>query len=87
MLFEQTTFKNATEVVDGNVYKACEFTNCVLVYRGGPIPTLVQCHFSQCSWNFEDAADRTINFMKAIYHGIFGAKELIEKTFDNIRAS
>jgi hypothetical protein len=85
MLFEQRSFQDSTEMLDGKQYKACEFRNCRLVYRGGPPPYLIQCHFAGCEWVFEDAAERTISFLVAMYHGIAGGKELIDATFDSIR--
>jgi hypothetical protein len=79
-------YENSTEVLDGNVYKACEFTKCRLVYRGGLPPSVSQCRFSDCEWFFEDAADRTVAFMKAIYHGMGeGGRQVIDATFENIR--
>lgn len=84
-IFEQNTFQDKTEILDGNEYKACEFRNCILVYAGGEFPRLSQCHFAECNWEFRDAASRTISFMTAIYHGGLGGKDVIEKTFENIR--
>jgi len=86
MLFEHT-FEKCTEILDGNQYKACEFRNCTLIYRGGSLPQMHYCHFSECSWKFEAAADRTIAFLKGLYHGGLGGKELIEAAFNNIRRS
>jgi hypothetical protein len=83
---EQCTFENVTEVLDGNESKACEFRYCRLVYRGGTLPLLVQCHINECDWSFEEAADRTIFFLKAIYHGTGDSgRESVEATFDSIR--
>ncbi len=52
MLYQQRTFQNSTEVVDENVYKACVFENCTLVYRGGPVE-FIQCHLSRTRLQFE----------------------------------
>ena len=38
--FNEQEFKDADEVLDGNTYNRCTFTNCRLVYRGGTIPFL-----------------------------------------------
>jgi hypothetical protein len=84
-VFDRRTFENATEVLDGNEYKACEFHNCRLVYRGGALPGIAHCNFNKCRWDFEDAAGRTITFMRGLYHGMGPAgKQLIEETFGNI---
>jgi hypothetical protein len=83
---EQCTFESSTEVLDGNEYKACAFRNCRLVYRGGPMPKMAQCHVAGCQWVFEDPADRTLGLLRSIYHGMgAGGRELVEMTFNNIR--
>jgi hypothetical protein len=42
MVFEEKTFENSTHVLDDNHYKACEFRNCTIIYRGGLL-RLDQC--------------------------------------------
>ena len=57
-----------------------------MVYKRGNFPKLIDCEFFECAWSFDDAAARTVAFMKAMYHGgDSGGKELIEGTFRNIR--
>jgi hypothetical protein len=81
-----TTLENQEEIIDGKSYTKCVFNNCTLVYKGGPFPAFDSCQLNNCSWVFQDAADRTVNFMRAIYHGMGeGGQELIEQTFENIR--
>ncbi len=48
---------DATEVIDGNQYERCKFIRCKIVYRGGELPSLASCNFSDCTWTFEEAAD------------------------------
>jgi len=80
------TFTGATEVIDGNQYVDCRFENCQLVYRGGGIPTISGCHFENCTWQFDEAAERTLIFMKSLYHGMGqGGVQLIEATLAAIR--
>jgi hypothetical protein len=84
-LVKQTKSKT-TEVIDGNQYTECRFENCQLVYRGGEIPRISRCHFENCTWQFEEAAERTLLFLKFLYHGMgIGGKELIEATVAAIR--
>jgi hypothetical protein len=72
-------FENSTEVLDGNEYDSCEFRNCRLVYRGGPLPHIVRCHFANCEWAFEDAAERTIAFLKLMLQkGGVRLREVVE---------
>jgi len=84
--FENSKFENTEERLDGNRYINCTFKRCHLIYGGTEVVTLEGCGFHECSWSFTDAAERTINFMVGLYHGTGkGGKELIEKTFENIR--
>jgi hypothetical protein len=86
MLVSGQDFSNTAELVDGNTYKDCKFNACRLVYRGGPIPGIQNCEFHNCTWQFENAAERTLTFMRLIYHGM-GPRgpELVEGAFDEIR--
>lgn len=68
--FHKHHFEGADETLDGNKYRACTFTNCRLVFRGGQPPTLVGCGFTGCTWVFEDAAARTLQFLRGMYHGM-----------------
>ncbi len=70
-------------VLDGTQYEGCTFDKCQIVYRGGDIPSLVGNTFHECQWALEGAADRTVGFMRSLFHG--GLPELIERTFDDIR--
>ena len=80
------TISDKTEVIDGNTYSECRFENCKMVYRGGPIPSIGSCHFQDCQWQFEDAAERTLVFMKQLYHGMGpGGVELVEATLGALR--
>ena len=83
--FEGQTFKNEAIKLDGNEYTNCTFEKCELIYAGYGSVSLAGNEFIGCKWTFIDSAQRTIQFMTALYHG--GAKELIEKTIENIRKS
>ena len=80
------SFRDQTEILDGNSYDQCTFANCRLVYWGGPPPQITRCSFERCSWEFDDAASRTVGFMRALYHGMgAGGRQIIEGTFKLIR--
>jgi hypothetical protein len=80
------TFSHVTEVIDGNQYQDCRFENCKMVFRGGEIPLISGCHFENCQWQFEDAAERTLVFMRQLYHGMgAGGVQLIEATLAQLR--
>jgi uncharacterized protein YjbI with pentapeptide repeats len=80
------TIANVTEIIDGNRYERCRFENCNLVFRGGEIPHISDCNFDNCTWQFADAAERTLIFMHHLYHGMgSGGAQLIEATLAAMR--
>lgn len=86
MDFFNQNFKDAREVLDGNSYKGCTFTNCKIIYRGGSGPSINDCKFNECTWHFEDAAERTVGFMHQVYHGMGdGGIALIDSLITVIR--
>jgi len=79
-------FQGQTVVLDGNNYIDCRFEQCTIVYRAETLPELKNCNFHDCSFRFEGAADRTITFMKGIYHGLGqGGRDLITATFEGMK--
>lgn len=80
------TFENRSIVLDGNDYEDCTFRNCTLIYQGGASPKLLNNYLENCTWQFQDAAERTVNFLKGLYHGLGQeGRVLVEATFRNIR--
>jgi hypothetical protein len=80
------SFSNASETIDGNTYTECRFDNCKLVFRGGEMPRISGCHFENCQWQFEDAAERTLVFLRQLYHGMGpGGSQLVEATLAQLR--
>lgn len=86
--YEGQTFTNEQIHLDGNSYTNCYFENCNLIYSGGELPNLVGNELVQTTMSFGESASRTIQFMRAIYHG-FGetGRELIDNTFEQIMRS
>lgn len=66
----------ANEVVDGKEYVDCKFNQCTLIYKGGEIPKMTKCQFTNCDWQFQESAARTLVFMANLYHG--GAQHVID---------
>jgi hypothetical protein len=85
--FTEQIFRDSTEVIDGGEFDHCEFTNCTLLYKGGTLPILKNCQFKECRFTFEDAAERTINFLKIMYHGFSDGHRMVEHIFDQVRQS
>ena len=63
-------FDNETVQIDGNRYTQCSFKSCKLVYRGGDMPLFEGCKLDFCTWLWEDAAIRTIEFLRGINQGL-----------------
>jgi hypothetical protein len=70
------TFTHETVQLDGEQFADCEFIKCRLVYSGGAVPKLKDCRFDDCDWKFEDAAGRTLEYMKVVWGA--GAKPLVQ---------
>jgi hypothetical protein len=77
------SYSSERVVLDGKHFEDCSFDTCTLVYRGGVPPNFVRCEFAAPRFVFEEAAQRTIQLMSAIYNGI--DERIIERTFDEIR--
>lgn len=83
MIAHHKKFSDIRVVLDGSTFVGCTFERCVLIYSGALPTSLNNNKFSDCSWEFDGAAQNTLGFMAALYSG--GGRELIEKTFENIR--
>lgn len=73
------TFEGVRVVLDSGSYTRCVFRRCELVYRGGELE-LIGNIFEDSQFTFEDAAGRTVDFLKRFAQTPGGA-ELIEATF------
>ena len=74
-------------VLDEGEFFECTFTRCRIVYQGGLTGYLVGCRFQDgCSFHFEEAAQRTLAFLRGMYHHLGPAgMRLVENTFNEIR--
>jgi len=80
------SFADGDVTVDGNRYARCTFARCRLTYRGGEIPAFDDCDMIGCTWHFADAAERTLQMLHAIYHGLGGGgRPIVEAVFESIR--
>ncbi len=80
------TYKNVTVKLDLNEFIDCTFENCTMEYEGKGQISMIGCSFKNVNWIFSGAAQNTLQFMHSIYHGMGdGGKEIIEKTFENIK--
>lgn len=81
--YKDRPFTNQDVVLDGNSYESCTMTDCRLVYRGGALPVLKNNVITGSTWAFEDAAQRTANFLVMLYAG--GGAEVVDRLFAQIK--
>ena len=82
------TFENQDVLLDNGHFEDCVFRNCRLVYGGAGMVHLSGCSFDGVQWTFAGAAENTLRFMAALYHGTGeGGRQLIEDTFESIRTA
>jgi len=62
----QRAFNGEQVHVDGVTFRNCRFTDCTITYSGGPRPMFYNCHFDNATWQFSDAADRTLKYMAGL---------------------
>jgi len=60
-------YNHETVPLDGERFSSCEFRDCRLVYSGGEPPVFDNCRIEDCEWRMEDAAERTLAFLKAVW--------------------
>ncbi len=77
-------FKGESLIVDGLAFKGCRLTDCRLIYRGGPPPSIKACRFDNCRWEFEDAAAQSLVFLTGLHENGFDL--VTESTFHAMRA-
>lgn len=77
-LFENNVFEGQRIQLDGHRFVRNHFVNCVLVYGGGPLQ-LVENEFRGVSWEFVDAAARTVHLLSSFYQQGGDAKQLVER--------
>lgn len=60
-------YNHETVGLDGENFSGCEFRGCRLVYSGGEPPVFDDCRIDECEWRFEEAAARTLAFLKVVW--------------------
>jgi hypothetical protein len=79
-----TVFNHETVALDGEEFSDCEFRSCRLVYSGGPLPKFSNCRFDEIEWKLDDAAQRTLAYMKLMW-GV-GAKAPVQALIKDVTA-
>ena len=75
-------YNHQTVILDGEIFSNCEFAACRLVYSGGELPQFDGCRFADCEWKFEEAAARTLSYLKLIWGA--GAKAAVQTMIKEI---
>jgi hypothetical protein len=83
-LIEGQTFRDQTLHLDGNTYRKCDIQRCRLVYSGGDPFTLDTCVISNCGFDFEGAAMRTLRTL-AFYYSVPEFRAIAQRIIDDIQ--
>jgi hypothetical protein len=60
-------YNHETVALDGESFEKCEFRQCRLVYAGGDLPSFDECRFDACEWKYDEAAARTLAYLKLVW--------------------
>lgn len=85
MNFVDESFVGERIDLHGKSFRDCKFTKCELVYDGDRSPTFSNNTFVDTVFVFTGPAVRTLYFLGNIYHAGDGGREVIDKTFTDIR--
>ncbi|TAJ73286.1 MAG: hypothetical protein EPO51_06520 [Phenylobacterium sp.] len=78
--YEGKTFTGRV-LLDGASFERCEFKGAVLIYAGGVPPRIANCSFVQTSFEFQDAAGRTLAFLQAMAAPSSGLSAVFKASF------
>ena len=87
MLVKNKTLENQTVELDGMEFQGCIFKNCLIQFNGkAQVVGLSDCQFHGCKLGMGGGADLTVQYLKAIYHGLGDwGSESVEMLFNEIR--
>ncbi|HIG39338.1 MAG: hypothetical protein ABGY96_13535 [bacterium] len=85
MNYHDQTFENERIELHEKTFKNCTFVNCELVYDGDRSPTFSNNTFVDTVFVFTGAAVRTLYFLGNIYHAGEGGREVVDRTFAEIK--
>jgi hypothetical protein len=75
-------YNHETVELDAEQFSECEFRDCRMIYRGGEPPSFVDCRFTGCDWQFEDAAASTLACLKTMWTA--GGKAAVQSMIKTI---
>lgn len=63
------TLSNEEVILDYHKYIECTFEECVIIYYGDGPTAADNCQFSDCRFDFREAASSTFNTLRSFFHG------------------
>jgi len=85
MIHQHETFADQRIELHGRTFHDCTFERCELVFDGDRPPTLQDNRFLDTVFVFTGPATRTLYLLSNIYHAGDGGREVIDRTFADIR--
>lgn len=85
MNHQNETFRGERIELHGRAFHNCTFEDCELVFDGDRPPTFKDNRFVDSVFVFTGAAARTLYLLSNIYHAGDGGREVVERTFADIR--
>ena len=82
---QDAIYNHETVALDGEHFSSCEFRDCRLVYTGGAPPVFENCRFDDCDWRIEEAAERTLAYLKVLW--LAGGKQPVQAMIKEITAA
>lgn len=81
------TFADGSYVIDGLRFIRCRFVKMQLIYGAEGEVDFKDCTFENCSWTFDDAAERMIGFLSTLHEQVRPeGPELVEGIFKSIQS-
>lgn len=77
-VFENNTFVGQRIQIDGHQYVRNTFRNCILVYGGGPLH-MTDNQLETVTWEFVDAAARTVRLLSSFYLAGGDSRRFVEQ--------
>ena len=68
-------------LLDNATFQRCKFQRATLIYTGGAPPQISGCAFDQVTFEFQDAAGRTLAFLQSMAHPRSGLGDIIKNSF------
>ena len=78
-------YNHETVALDGETFTDCEFRDCKLDYVGGEPPVFNGCSFIGCDWRQDEAAARTLTYLKLVWNA--GGKAPVQAIIKEITGS